>query len=325
MEEFSFHFNPELEYDIRITIDKCNITNSIAQYAVHLFVNIPSHCSLLVKDSNFTYANRLTEGDSLKLVPVVQPDRGTLVLHVSDDYSDSGIAIDGKIGIKQVHIAENVGGGLWTFLYPQLSQSYIQLKVQNVEVVHNFSIQTNLEFSGAVVQLNGYPTNAGSVYISLESVEISSNVLVYQDENTHKQEPLDVDISALAIQNTEVHFKQTTIFNNSMPAVHSYNSDLHFHGVNVLRNNTGGHCGGALVLRLSHIYLHKGTNVYILGNTALKYGGGICVDDGLVSKVHDVCFWQVVDPDINNTFVYLDGNVAPITGYAGTIDNCINL
>ena len=40
------------------------------------------------------------------------------------------------------------------------------------------------------------------------------------------------------------------------------------------------------------------------------------------------CFWQVVDPDINNTFVYMDGNVAPITGYeiyAGTIGDCINL
>ena len=200
--------------------------------------------------------------------------------------------------------------------------------MQNVEVVHNFFIQTNLKFSGGVVQLNGYLTNAGDVYISLESVEISSNVFIYQDENTRNQEPLDVDISALAVQNTEVHFKQTTFSDNSMPAVYSYSGDLHFHGVNVLRNNTGGHCGGALVLRLSHIYLHKGTQVYIIENRAIKYGGGICVDDGLVLDMFGVCFWQVVNPDINNTFVYMDGNVAPITGYetyAGTIGECINL
>ena len=105
-----------------------------------------------------------------------------------------------------------------------------------------------------------------------------------------------------------------------------------FHGVNALKNNTGGHCGDGFVLRLSHIYLHiylyKGSHVYILENTALKYGGGICVDDGLVPEVLDVCFWQVVDPDINNTFVYLEGNVAPITGYeiyGGTIGDGINL
>ena len=201
--------------------------------------------------------------------------------------------------------------------------------MQNVKVVHNFIIQTNLEFSGAVVQVKGHLTNAGGVYISLESVEISSNVLLYQDEKTRTQEPLDVDISALAVRNAEVHFKQTTIFDNSMPAVYSNNGDLHFHGVNVLRNNTGGHCGGALVLRLnSHIYLHKGTHVYIIENTALKYGGGICVDGGSVPEMFGVCFWQVVDLDINNTFVYMDGNVAPITGYeiySGTIDDCINL
>ena len=52
------------------------------------------------------------------------------------------------------------------------------------------------------------------------------------------------------------------------------------------------------------------------------------MDDGSVPEAIDVCFWQVVDPDITNTFVYLNGNVAPITGYdiyAGTIGECINL
>ena len=115
-----------------------------------------------------------------------------------------------------------------------------------------------------------------------------------------------------------IHCRHTVIENCSLFKVH-------FHGVNVLRNNTGGHCGGALVLRLSHIYLHKGCHVYIIKNTALKYGGGICVDGGSVPEAFGVCFWQVVDLDINNTFVYLDGNVAPITGYAGTITGCINL
>ena len=52
------------------------------------------------------------------------------------------------------------------------------------------------------------------------------------------------------------------------------------------------------------------------------------MDGGSVPESRGICFWQVVDPDINNTFVYLSGNVAPITGYeiyTGTIDSCINL
>ena len=138
----------------------------------------------LVKETNFTYANRLTEGDPLELLPVVQPDLGTLILSTLDYYSGNGTAIDVDIGIQQVRIAENVGGGMFISPFPRLSQSYIQLIVQNVEVVHNLFIQTNFQFSGAVVHFRGYMTNTGGVYISLESVEISSNVFIYQDENT---------------------------------------------------------------------------------------------------------------------------------------------
>ena len=180
----AFHVSPGLEYDVHITIDKCYVSKNIAQYAAHLYAIIYSSCSLLVKDSHFTYANRLTDNDPLELVPVVQTKLGTLILHIHDDYSHNATAIDVEIGIKQVHIAENVGGGLLISLFPRLSQSYIQVKVQNVEVVHNFFIQSNFQFSGAVVHFKGHPTNAGGVYISLESVEISNNVFIYQDK-TH--------------------------------------------------------------------------------------------------------------------------------------------
>ena len=319
----AFYFSPGLEYDVHITIDKCCVTNNIARYAAHLFVGILSSSSLLIKDSIFAHANRLTKGDPMELVPVVQPDLGTLSLQTI------GTEIDGEIGVKQLYLTENVGGGLHVSFYPRLSQSHMWLTVQKVKVVHNFLVQNNFQSSGYVVYFKGHITNAGGVYISLESVEVSNNVLLYQDENAGNQERFDADISAMAVENTEVRFKQTTIFDNSMPALFSYNGDLHFHGVNVLRNNTGRHCGGVLDLRMnSHIYLHKGTHVYIIENTALKYGGGICVDGGSVPESIEMCFWQVVDPDINNTFVYLHGNVAPITGYeiyTGTIDSCINL
>ena len=55
------------------------------------------------------------------------------------------------------------------------------------------------------------------------------------------------------------------------------------------------------------------------------------MNGGLVPEMIDVCFYQIVDLDILNnsdTFVYLAGNVAPITGYeiyAGTVWNCLTL
>ena len=77
---------------------------------------------------------------------MVQPDTGTLIILIRDYHSGSGSAIDVDIGIKQVHIPENVGGDLHISFFTRLSQSYIQLEVQNVEVVNNFFIQTNLKF-----------------------------------------------------------------------------------------------------------------------------------------------------------------------------------
>ena len=122
----AFHFNHSLEYDVHITIDQCYVTNNVALYAAHLFLGIYSSCSVIVKNSIFTYANRLTESGPMELVT----DMGTLMLSILDDYNDRGTAINVEIGIKQVHIAENVGGGLHISFFLQLSQSFIRLKVQ---------------------------------------------------------------------------------------------------------------------------------------------------------------------------------------------------
>ena len=42
------------------------------------------------------------------------------------------------------------------------------------------------------------------------------------------------------------------------------------------------------------------------------------MDGGLFPDPTDLCFYQIVDLDIlnnNDTFVYTEGNIAPITGY----------
>ena len=53
----------------------------------------------MVNDSNFTYANRITDGDPLELVPVVHPRYGTLAVYVDDMFDDTAAAIDVDIGL----------------------------------------------------------------------------------------------------------------------------------------------------------------------------------------------------------------------------------
>ena len=321
----SVYLDPRLDHggcDILITIAKCHFMNNIDALAAHLYVVTFSSCSVLVKDSNFTHANRITEGDPMELEHVVHTDSGTLYFCANDV---DGIGIDAQIVMNKVHILENVGGGLRVFLLSPLAQSYTQLRMKNVKVVHNYLVQGNFKNVGYIIRF--HVTNEGDLNVSLDSVDIANNVFLFQPENTWISNPFD--IGSLSIINTEVHFKQTRFLNNNIPAVSTYNSDLHFHGVNVFENNTGRQCGGALVLTVdSKMYLHEGTQIYVLNNTALKYGGGICVDGGVVPHLIDECFWQLLNPDIlskNDTFVHFEGNKAPITGhaiYAGSAVNC---
>ena len=151
----------------------------------------------------------------------------------------------------------------------------------------------------------------------LESVVISNNQVVFDGETAWNEV---TDRGCLAILDTEVRLNQTKYFNNSLSAIYGQGSDLHFHGVNIVRNNTGV-CGGALSLNQgSFMYVHPGTQIYITENTGLKYGGGICVDNGIVKRHIYPCFYQTMDPNIlhnnNYTFVYMEGNRAAITGYS---------
>ena len=111
--------------------------------------------------------------------------------------------------------------------------------------------------------------NPHGVYSSLESLEINNNVLVFFYKSTWNQKAFKFGsaVGAMSLLSTEVHFKQTEVLdnNNNIPAVLSYTKDLHFHGVNIFKNNSGRECGSALVLRAtSQMYLHRGTQVYIL-------------------------------------------------------------
>ena len=196
--------NPGLEYDVQITIDRCYFMNNIDIVAAHLHVGIYSSCSLLVKDSNFTYANRIADGDPLELVPVVHPRYGTLLVYIDDMFDNTAAAIDVDIVVNEVYIAENVGGCLHVTLCPQLSQSYIELMLKKTEVAHNFLVQDTF------VRFEKLMTSAGGVYLSLQSVEISNNVVVIQDESTMNEEYLDFQpsSSALSLANIVLHFDQ---------------------------------------------------------------------------------------------------------------------
>ena len=160
------HLTPSLKYDVKITIAKCHFMNNINEVAAHLYLQLFSSCTVLVEDSNFTHANRITEGDPMELVPGVHSYSRPLMLNINDG---DRAAINVQIVMKKVHIAENVGGALHVPLLPQLSQSYIQLGLNEIEIVHNFLIQhtdvrvCDFNINSYVVRFEELMTNAGRV------------------------------------------------------------------------------------------------------------------------------------------------------------------
>ena len=168
------------------------------------------------------FANRITEDDQLELVPVVHHKLAT----VSFIINDHAAAIDVEIVLNTVYIAENIGGGLRVSRFSQ-SYSYTKVWLKRISIGHNFLVQDDL-VHGYVFRLTKQRTYVGDVtYTSLETVDVSNNGVVFQDENRWIQEPFDIEsnICTLSVLNTEGHFKHTGFYNNRIPAVFGYNSD----------------------------------------------------------------------------------------------------
>ena len=67
--------------------------------------------------------------------------------------------------MNELHIAENVGGGLHVALLSKLPEGNIQLKLKGIAVVHKFLIEGTFEAPSYIVWFEGPMQNAHAVYI----------------------------------------------------------------------------------------------------------------------------------------------------------------
>ena len=324
---------PQLRYEAHhsrtITISNCSFRNNFGELSAHLSMGIQSNSSVLVKDCVFTYANSLRINDDLvRAIYSVE----TITIIVLVPKLARTLVINVTVTMKNVSISDNFGGGLtiYTNIASHVTQANINTLLKEMKIAQNYFIFDDIIRSSALtlIENRSYPVSITHMITSLESVEISNNQVVLED-GTSGVSWTNLR-GCLNIMETEVHLNQTEFYNNSLSAVLSRESDLHFHGVNIFRNNTG-ECGGALSLNKgSLMYLHPGTQIYIIENTGLNYGGGICVDNGVMKEYISACFYQIMDHNIlsqSNTFVYMEGNTAGMTGYSifGAVYLCKDL
>ena len=175
------NLNPRLGYNVYITITKCNFMNNIDKISAHLHLRIFSNCYILVRDSTFTYGNRMGEGDPMELIPVVYPEFGTILFGVRDD-GGNWPAVVATMVLSNVYIAENVGGGLYANL--KAKPGNIQLKLKEIKAVCNFLVYAHFLGAHFAFRVDGDITNPRGAHVYLESVEISNNYLEFGDEAT---------------------------------------------------------------------------------------------------------------------------------------------
>ena len=93
--------------------------------------------------------------------------------------------------MNTVYIDENVGGGLYVSRSTQSAHSYTQVSLKRIGIRHNVLVQDDV-LHGYVFRFTKPRTFVGVVaHTFLESVEVSNNVVVVQDENRWTQEPFD--------------------------------------------------------------------------------------------------------------------------------------
>ena len=73
---------------------------TVGRVVAHLYLEISSNCSVLVKYTSFTFANRIAEDDPLELVPAAYHRLAT----VSFIINDHAAAIDVEIVLNTVYI-----------------------------------------------------------------------------------------------------------------------------------------------------------------------------------------------------------------------------
>ena len=118
---------------------------------------------------------------------------------VSFIINDHAAAIDVEIVLNTVYITENIGGGLCISRFTQSLHSFTEVWLKRIGIRQNFLVQDDL-VHGYVFRLTKQRTYVGDVaYTSLESVEVSNNVVVFQDENRWIQEPFDVESNICAL------------------------------------------------------------------------------------------------------------------------------
>ena len=157
--------------------------------------------------------------------------------------------------------------------------------------IEHCTVDDNMGYLGAAVDINGiqgYPL--GIPY----QVRVQNTSFVFSQELGGVVGRLD---NIGTFRTTSVKYLEFINCNfsfNALAALTVTGTNVIFRGFNIFVNNSGQN-GGALSLRTqSTIYLLPNAQMYLVNNTAVRYGGAIYIDDD------NHCFLEIYDPTLSS-------------------------
>ena len=327
--------------------DVFDTTEPAGGLTVHLN-QLTSTVTLVIRDSTFTSntgkfsgnaALLFTMGSSLIQLRNCSFLNGNAHTKYYADRSNSGgvyanwglVYHEGRL-VKKLHI-ENCtfhnnsglhGGALHAL---SITDSEIVSYLTQSMTLKDSDVFENYGYSG-IIRLQDTQTGESTIarnYLTttLDNARIYRNYLLEPSELQVSTSGLEV-FSKSALYGTNLlnfNLINVTISNNLMRGLSIlFTKDLHFYGINLISGNVAKK-GAGMKLQRSSFTLEPGSYLYITGNWASTYGGGIYIEDE-----NKTCFFRLPGTvNITEPRIIVRDNRANLSGnsiFGGSIDVC---
>ena len=226
--------------------------------------------------------------------------------------------------IEDSEFYSNAGGALYLVSLTSL----LDVRITYTVLIRNCTISKNYAIKGSAMFVSDISSeNTRLLEMTVENTLFEDHTtLVETYLGTHSNINLIISVKRFTI-------KSCTFMNNNKSALMSYDSNIHFEGETIFKNNTARYGGAIHFTGNSVMYLRPNAQIIFDGNSALQRGGAIYLTGGTEVAYFSNCQIQVFDPSfmniskLNITMKFIN-NTAVEAGdalYGGEIDLCFAL
>ena len=336
---------------VNITVYNCIIYENTALVGANMFLSfhmpLYSFITVHIKNCKFFGGRSTLKGGGLMMqiarhYEAADDNSGSVTVYLADSELYSNSAANGGgiyFGVEGVDISDGpsiiiidrcichdnngrYGSAMYVYMNAEATPTFISL-----QLCHSKFIQNAAHMGGNAVYI-GAPVDSASFQVAIVSTTFFRNYMLIANKLRNCAVLYLSCIKNITILNS-------TFSDNNCTSVAAGSSKFHFQGTVGFYRNTG-YSGGALAFHHdadcesnprvtieTSMILNPHTSVYIVNNTAVRYGGGILAEDECTMGRY--CFFQTLSYTQMTARVVMEGNRAGKAGdsiFGGCLNSC---